>query len=67
MILKSLTFLSFIVSGSLLLSACATTTVVGSDPSLTFLQMRGLPTSNASDLVSGPLVIALDSLVQQLK
>ena len=67
MTLKSQACSSFIVGGSLLLSACATATVVGGDPGLTFLQMRELPTPNASDLVSGQLEISLDRLAQQLK
>lgn len=54
----------FTVGGSLPLSACATKAVAGSDPSLTVLQMRDLPTPHASDLVGGPRAIAPDRLVQ---
>lgn len=47
--LHSLTCLTALAAGSLLLSACATTPVVGGDPGLTVLQTRELPTPDASD------------------
>lgn len=66
MTLKSLTCLTAIAAGSLLLSACATTAVVGGDPGLTVLPTRELPTPDASDYLSGTrpyLVGPLDRLV----
>jgi polysaccharide export outer membrane protein len=47
--LKSLAHLPIIAAGALLLSACATTPVVGGDPGLTVLPTRELPTPDASD------------------
>ena len=66
MTLKSLTHSVIIVGGALLLSACATSTVVGGDPGLTVLPTRELPTPQASDYLSGTrpyLVGPLDRLV----
>lgn len=64
--LKSLTYLPLIVCGALLMSACASTQVVGGDPGLTVLPTRELPTPDASDYKSSTrpyLVGPLDRLI----
>ena len=62
---KSLTHSATIAASALLLSACATSTVVGGDPGLTVLPTRELPAPDAGDYLSNTrpyLVGPLDRL-----